>query len=74
MTAAKGMTLKLYRFYNWEISKHGQPFALCEECRKVQPIPEGCDLELIAEESLLPCARCARGSATSGHQQQKDLI
>jgi hypothetical protein len=44
--------------------QYGEPVALCEACRKIQPIPEACQLQWFAEKSLLPCVRCGRSSAT----------
>jgi hypothetical protein len=45
----------LYRFYNWLVDKHGEPFALCDECVKLQPIPEGCDLRKLADAAVREC-------------------
>ena len=50
--------IRLYRFYNWEQSRSGEPFALCDGCFKTQPTPEGCILRLIANQALEPCNRC----------------
>jgi hypothetical protein len=50
--------IRLYRFYNWEQSKDGEPFALCDECALHQPVPEGCVIRKIANDALQPCNRC----------------
>jgi hypothetical protein len=47
----------LYQFYNWQVDKWGEPFALCDTCVKLQPIPEGCDLRKIADKALKLCER-----------------
>lgn len=46
---------RLYRFYNWEVSKHGEPFALCDECLKKQPCPANCTLVKIALDAGREC-------------------
>jgi hypothetical protein len=58
--------IRLYRFYNWQISKHGEPFALCDQCKKEQPVPEYCQIECIANEALWPCNRCGKESHELG--------
>ncbi len=52
---------RLYRFYNMEKSEHGSPFALCDECRSKQRIPEVCVLECIAGHTEWLCTRCSVG-------------
>lgn len=49
----------LYQFYNMEKSAHGQPFALCDEHRRDQKVPDVCVLQKIAEKAIEPCSRCA---------------
>jgi len=51
--------VRLYRFYNYEAGKDGEPFALCDDCRKEQPVPEFTVLNLIAHVALAPCKKCA---------------
>lgn len=46
----------LFRFYNWSVGKHGEPFALCEGHEKEQVVPSGCYMEKIADQALKPCA------------------
>jgi hypothetical protein len=48
--------VRLYRFYNWQVSKHGEPFSLCDECLKKQPVPPNFYLEKMADNSASPCA------------------
>lgn len=45
----------LYRFYNWQVDKHGEPFALCDNHVKLQPIPEGCNLVKLADKATKAC-------------------
>jgi len=54
MTEHEGQ-VSLYRFYNFEVNKHGEPFRLCEACRLRQPIPDVCQLELMAFEAVGAC-------------------
>jgi len=49
--------VRLYRFYNIEKSKYGEPFALCDAHRKEQPIPAYCTIEKIANDADWPCSR-----------------
>lgn len=52
--------IRLYRFFNWARDASGEPFALCDDCFKVQPVPESCYLNKIADKALLPCRRCGK--------------
>jgi hypothetical protein len=52
--------VRLYRFYNWEQNKGGEPFALCDECHPKQPVPSGCFLYLLANDAVIPCTKCER--------------
>lgn len=47
--------VSLYRFYNMDVAKHGEPFRLCEACRQLQPIPEACQLEMLAFDAVGEC-------------------
>lgn len=46
---------RLYRFYNIELSAHGEPFAMCDECSQNYRSPEGCYLEKIADNADWQC-------------------
>ena len=48
----------LYRFYNMEASKYGEPFILCDKHYKNQKVPNNCTLNKIADKSNLPCIKC----------------
>lgn len=37
--------VRIYRFYNYEFDRYGEPFALCETHRREQLIPQGCHLD-----------------------------
>jgi hypothetical protein len=37
--------IRIYRFFNFEKDAYGEPFALCDECRKKQPVPDGTILQ-----------------------------
>ena len=52
--------VRLYRFYNMELSRHGEPFALCDVCRQRQRVPGLCLIEKLANQAVLPCDRCGR--------------
>lgn len=54
--------VRLYRFYNWEKSRHGEPFALCDRHVKQQPVPGSCVLVKLADKALLGCIVCAEGA------------
>jgi hypothetical protein len=56
MTKCQGK-VALYRFYNFEKSMHGEPFALCSAHIKEQPIPQGCILSMIAKEAISECVK-----------------
>jgi hypothetical protein len=54
------MKIRLYRFYNMGSSEYGEPFALCDDCKPKQVVPEMCILNVIANEALWACALCGR--------------
>ena len=58
--SAKPIRVGLYRFFNWKVGQHGEPFALCEDCAKTQTVPEHCKLYLTAHDARDPCIRCGR--------------
>lgn len=45
----------LYRFFNFVVGKHGEPFTLCEEHRAQQVVPDNCFLEKMADSSVYEC-------------------
>ena len=47
--------VRLYQFYNFDVSESGVPFSLCDECIKRQPVPSNCELRKIAEYSGREC-------------------
>lgn len=47
--------VRLYRFYNWEVSNYGEPFALCDAHREMQPVPHNCSLAKIADNATRGC-------------------
>ena len=51
--------VSLYRFYNWQLSKHGEPFSLCEEHRKQQVTPDNCILEKMADNGFMFVSKTA---------------
>jgi hypothetical protein len=55
MTETHTKPVRLYCFYNWEVSKNGEPFRLCDECIKKQPIPKNCTLVKMAEDCGREC-------------------
>jgi hypothetical protein len=46
---------RLYRYFNYEHNKEGEPFALCDECWRNQPRPAGTDLRKIADGAVADC-------------------
>ena len=48
----------LYRFFNLDVGKEGQPFPLCSKHRKEQKIPDNCTIRIIAEKSVDECIVC----------------
>ena len=56
MKSEGSVAVRLYRFYNWEAEKSGEPFALCDHCLPKQTIPDYCFLTCIADGARLPCA------------------
>ncbi len=59
MKVTKGKVTRLYRFFNMAKDAHGEPFALCDEHRETQVVPEGCILNKIADRAAAACAQCA---------------
>jgi len=57
--AKKQNHLRLYRFFNTRLNNHGEPFALCDEHKHKQPIPDVCVLEKIARDTEIgDCIYC----------------
>jgi len=49
----------MYRFYNCDLCKHGDYFALCEKHAKEMIVPQNCVLEKIVENAnLQQCIEC----------------
>ena len=46
---------RLYAFYNWSVGRQGEPFRLCDECIKKQPIPPNCYLNKPANDAVGYC-------------------
>lgn len=51
----KATAVRLYRFYNVDRNQKGEPFRLCDECLKIQPVPLNCLLEKIADAPIGCC-------------------
>ena len=47
--------VRLYAFFNYAVDKQGLPFALCDKHLKVQPIPENCHMNKLADQAVKPC-------------------
>lgn len=46
---------RLYRYFNFEQERYGEPFALCDECYSNQPRPDGTTLVKIADGATGDC-------------------
>ncbi len=49
---------RLYRFYNFDEEKYGEPFALCDNCKKDYKPPLNVYIEKIADATELKCNIC----------------
>ena len=56
--ARKVQVKRLYRLYNIEQSRFGQPFCLCDFHYMAWTPPVTCIVEKIAERALWPCNGC----------------
>lgn len=61
--------IRLYRFYNFDEDKEGEPFALCDECIKKQVTPPYCYLHKIANDALIGCLGCQENWFTLRHEE-----
>lgn len=52
------MANRLYRFYNFLTSKHGEPFAICDKHKGKQMVPGSCNLIKIADRAVEECDAC----------------
>ena len=54
--------MRLYRLYNVESHKYGEPFALCDEHAPVLKdlVREYCFMRKIADRAVDPCSECER--------------
>lgn len=48
-------TVGLYRFFNAQAGRYGDPFRMCESCAKLQTIPQACTLEKMADNATGEC-------------------
>ena len=51
---------RLYQFYNYDVDRCGEPFALCDECLPLQPVPPNCQLRKIADNAVRECDHSLR--------------
>lgn len=51
--------VRLYRFYNFNVGKSGEPIAICDFHILTQKIPPACVLNKIADKANEQCNRCA---------------
>lgn len=52
---SRKLRVAMYRYYNWEVSKHGEPFILCELCASKQPTVPKCILQKMADVTDRNC-------------------
>ena len=50
--------IKLYRFYNLNVGKYGEPFGLCDKHFKTYKIPDNVVMTCIASNTVYPCEFC----------------
>ena len=48
----------MYRFYNMDKDRWGEPFSLCDKHHKKQITPKNCVLKEIAGKSWFECSPC----------------
>lgn len=60
MGSTQRAVVKLYRFFNMTADKNGEPFALCDDCKPKQRVPDSCILRLIAIGAVDGCVICHR--------------
>jgi len=53
----KHSPVSVYRFYNYDVDKYGEPFRLCDDCAKKQIVPANCDLRKLADKAIGECQR-----------------
>ena len=62
--------VSLYRFFNSEVNKYGEPFALCATHAAEQKVPEACFLEMIAKEALQKCRKCVSSAELAKQEEE----
>ena len=55
-----GIMIRLYRFYNFVVGKHGEPFAMCDECKKKYNVPSNCVMNVLADKARWSCKDCGK--------------
>lgn len=55
--------VRLYRFYNIEQSKYGEPFAMCDECREAYESPNYVYMRKVADRAVEGCQGQDHGKA-----------
>ena len=52
--------VRLYRFYNINLNRHGEEFPLCDDCKKIYIVPNTCIMEKVTGETKLKCNLCCK--------------
>jgi len=50
--------VRLYRFFNFEVGKRGEPWAMCDPHYKNYRPPITCIIEKLADQAEWPCNQC----------------
>ena len=64
ITMAKVSEVRLWRFYNIEEGKWGEPFTMCDSCRSEYRVPDGLVMNVVADGARGSCNHCGGERAT----------
>lgn len=71
--------VRLYRFYNLDQAKHGEPFAMCDDHMDAykkgrKPAAPQLILEKIADQAVWPCDDCERAEAARAERRAERAV
>jgi hypothetical protein len=61
----KRIYVRLWRYYNWVTGARGEPFGLCDPCRRATRPAYEFSRDRLAWHTALPCVRCGARDSSS---------
>jgi hypothetical protein len=52
--------VRLYHFFMAHLDGYGEPFALCDDCKRSYRVPDHCTMELFSYSTSRRCGKCGK--------------